>query len=106
MYLTGLFDGTDLGNRLSYWSFVEKGEKEKTETATAVIDSYGRMSAKYLKAVTAGQLCDGLTAFYEDYRNRSIVAPNAAWIVLNTIAGKSGKEIESMTESFRKFPDQ
>ena len=48
------------------------------------------------------QLSDGVTKFYEDYRNWKILVANAVWLVLNTISGKSDAEMEKMIEKFRK----
>jgi hypothetical protein len=51
----------------------------------------------------AGQVSDGLDAFYKDYRNRSIRVVDAMWVVANSIAGTPQKEIDAMTENFRKY---
>jgi hypothetical protein len=101
-YLTGFFDGMDLGNDFSYWGMMDDSGKTDASVAGAV-KSYNIMLDKYLKDVTNVQLADGLTKFYEDYRNRKIMVPKAAWLVFNAISGKSQEEMDKMTESFRKY---
>lgn len=99
-YMTGFFDGMNLGNNFSYWGMLEK---DKNDPAIAkVADSYGNYGAKYLKNVTNSQMADGLDAFFSDYRNRRIETSNAVWLVLNEISGKSDAEMQQMVESWRK----
>jgi hypothetical protein len=56
----------------------------------------------YLTNVTSGQLADGLTAFYSDYRNRRILVSNSVWLVLNEIAGTPKDEMDKLIENWRK----
>lgn len=99
-YITGFFDGIGLGNRFSYWGLLKNESGRKS--LSAVKESYDGYMEKYTDNVTNLQIADGLDAFYEDYRNRKITTYDAVWLVLNSIAGKTEKEMETMTESFRK----
>jgi hypothetical protein len=101
-YMTGFFDGMDLGNNFSFWGMPETNGKLDPSVAGAG-KSYSTMIDKYMKDVTNGQVADGVTKFYEDYRNRKIIISNAVWLVLNSIAGKSDDEMEKMTQNFRKY---
>lgn len=98
-YITGFFDGTKLGNYFSYW-----GMKDKDENANVLgpIKSFSDYGAKYLAHVSNTQLSDGLTVFYQDYRNRKIELTEGIWLVLNTIAGTPEQEIQTMIEAYRK----
>jgi len=98
-YMTGFFDGMDLGNNFSYWGIPDY---KTNRTGQPTIDSYKTMSAKFLTRVTSDQIADGLDNFYEDFRNRSILTHNAVWIVLNMISGKPEDEMQKMVENFRK----
>jgi hypothetical protein len=89
-YITGFMDGTILGYNFSYWNFVHTDAK----CADLVHDSYNSLASQYFKNVTNDQLADGLTKFYEDYRNRRIAADDAVWLVLNEIAG-TPKDVEN-----------
>ena len=60
------------------------------------------MVDKYIQNVTNVQLSEGLSKFYEDYRNRQIMVINAVWLVLNAIGGKPDNDMESLIENFRK----
>jgi hypothetical protein len=91
MYMGGFFDGMELGHSFSYWELPLKYGKRDPVSAT-IVNSYSMMMEKYLKDVTNIQIADGLTKLYEDYRNRTIPIPNAVWLVVNAIAGKSDKE--------------
>jgi hypothetical protein len=96
-YMTGFIDGLELGHNFSYWKLIEKNGN----CASLVTDSYDTHLNKYLTNVTNGQVADGLTSFYEDYRNRRILVSRAVWLVLNEIAG-TPKDVES----WRKNADE
>jgi hypothetical protein len=99
-YMVGFFDGIELGNRFSYWSFAN--DQKATESLKRVFDSYEEYVDKYLKNVTSGQMVDGLDTFYSDFRNRSILVHNAVWLVANQVAGVPQDRIDSMIESWRR----
>ena len=101
MYMVGFFDGMELGHNFSYWELPLKDGK-RDPVSVMILNSYSTMMEKYLKDVTNTQIADGLTKFYEDYRNRTILIQNAVWLVLNAIAGKSDKDMQIMIENFRK----
>jgi len=99
-YVTGFFDGMDLGHRFSYWEFTNK--KELEDCIYKVITSYDNFCDKYFKNVTNGQIVDGLDSFYADFRNRSIVVHSAVWVVVNSIAGTPKKTIDALIENLRR----
>jgi len=58
--------------------------------------------ARYLKNPTTDQVVDGLTEFYEDFRNRSIRVNEAIWVVLRQIAGDPSDQIKQLIANLRK----
>jgi hypothetical protein len=105
-YMIGFFDGMDLGAKFAAWGLMTKKDETSTTLGpipSKVYTSYADYQEKYLKHVTNIQISDGLDAFYNDYRNRTITLDSAVWLVLNTIAGTPDKDLEKMIENFRKF---
>jgi hypothetical protein len=105
-YMTGFFDGMDLGAKFAAWGLMTKKDETSTTLGpipSKVYTSYADYLEKYLKHVTNIQISDGLDAFYNDYRNRTITLDSAVWLVLNTIAGTPAKDLEKMIDNFRKF---
>lgn len=102
MYVTGFFDGMELGHRFSYWGFAPVATKENMPGIEKVANSYAKMKLRYMTNVSSGQVADGLTQFYEDYRNRSISIDEAVWLVANSIAGTPEAKMKELIESFRK----
>ena len=102
VYVVGFFDGLELGHNFSFWATKTADGKMDMEAASKALTSFLEYKDKYLKNVKSGQLADGLTSFYEDFRNRSITISDAVWIVLNSIAGKPQTELDKMIENFRK----
>ncbi len=97
-YVLGAFDGTNLGYGFTTWKLA----KDK-----AASDAYARANAanreytqRYLANVNASQVADGLDVFYADFRNRSIAAHGALWLVLAEIAGDPQADV--MLESWRR----
>jgi hypothetical protein len=106
-YMTGFFDGVQLGNNFSYFAYAKEYEASDPDALVAMqktTESFDKYSTEYLNNVTNEQVADGLDKFYSDYRNRSIALKNGVWIVLNAIAGKPESEIEHISENFRKYP--
>jgi hypothetical protein len=100
-YVVGFFDGMPLGSSFSWWGMPKK-DGNINPAAEVAVESFNMYFEKYFSNLTNGQVADGVTAFYEDFRNRKILMKDAVWIVVNMIAGKSEDEIKTMTESFRK----
>jgi hypothetical protein len=98
-YMTGFFDGMELGRNFAYWGIIEK---DKNDPAMAKVRSSYEEYSKYLINVSNVQLAEGVDTFYSDYRNRQILVHDAVWLVLNQIAGKSDMEMQSMIESWRQ----
>jgi hypothetical protein len=102
-YLAGLVDGTELASRLSGNAPNDQGVKDASaRTATPFAEN----RAKYLGHVTNIQLTDGLDAFYADARNRRILVSDAAWVVLNQLAGTPEAETQALIETSRKNADR
>ena len=99
-YVTGFFDGMELGKNFSCWNFINDPSKKRC--LEAVINSFYEYLHKYFSNITNDQIVDGLNAFYEDFRNRKIRLDNGVWIVVNEIAGKSEKEMKKMIENWRR----
>jgi hypothetical protein len=99
-YSAGLVDGTQLASRLSGNTANDQGVKD------ASADAATGNRAKYLGHVTNIQITDGLDAFYADARNRRILVSDAAWVVLNQIAGAPEAETQALIESSRKNADR
>ena len=74
-YVTGFFDGMELGHRFSYWDMEdEKGRVKRgmSDCASKAAISASKNDEKYFNNVTNDQLVSGLDTFYSDYRNRRI----------------------------------
>ena len=101
IYVVGVFDGMVVGRNFAMW-----GTLEKYGTADPAIGkvmaSYNGLETKYLTNVTSLQLSDGLTEFYKDYQNRSILVSDAVWPVVKEIAGDQQGEIDSLVRNLRK----
>jgi hypothetical protein len=99
-YITGVFDGTNLGYQFSSWKCLDD-----KPCAAKVTESYQFYADRYTKDVTNIQLADGLDVFYKDYRNRKIRVGKAVWLTLNAIAGTPQADLDKMVENFRKNED-
>ena len=99
-FVTGFFDGMDLGNNFSYWGITNSNTECNCISKT--IESYNYYADKYFKNVTNVQLVDGLNDFFSDYRNRRIRISSAVWLVTNSIVGTPKEELDKMIESWRK----
>ena len=103
MYVIGFFDGMHLGRDFSYWGQPTKADGSVDGQAAAkVLNAFSDMLTQYMTNVANDQIADGLTKFYEDYRNRSIEIHDAVWIVLRSVAGTPQAQIDQITESYRK----
>ncbi len=90
----------ELGKNFSIWLSFERGGESKCAGEAA--GSYDHYMRRYMSTVTNGQIRDGLDDFYKDFRNRSILIPDAMWIVVRQIAGDSKPDIEHLTEQLRR----
>jgi hypothetical protein len=100
-YLLGLFDGVNLGSRLTAWGLPSRTRADSLRTAL-VVHSFDSMATRFLSKVTNSQLAEGLDTLYADYRNRRILVLYGTWLVLNAIAGTPDDALRSMTEGFRR----
>jgi hypothetical protein len=100
-YVTGVFDGMELGRNFTSWGIYNLKEKGSPCLSQA-ISSYSDYSEKFFASVTSSQIADGLDVFYKDYRNRSIKVHDAIWVVVNSIAGTPQDKIDKLTENLRK----
>jgi hypothetical protein len=99
-YVTGMIEGSlGLGHGLAIATAVEAQDEAGAEKAEA---NYRAAADRYLTNITQAQVIDGLTAFYRDFRNRSILVAIAVEVVLRQIAGESKDRIDQMVETLRK----
>ena len=101
LYVTGVLDGMELGNHLSFWGLPEK-DGPVDPTLTAAASSYDKIVARYFKDVSAGELAVGLNVFYEEPLNRPISVNDALWLVANSMSGKTDAEMQPLIAGFRK----
>ncbi len=102
-YVAGFIDGMTLGYNFSYWGEVPMGTSPARPAGMSQSSkSFIKMYTKYFTDVSSGQLCDGLTDFYKDARNRHILVHNAIWLVLNQIAGMPKQTLNIMIEGWRR----
>ncbi|MGA8216716.1 MAG: hypothetical protein WB799_24235 [Candidatus Sulfotelmatobacter sp.] len=104
-YITGFFDGTDLGSKFSYWECHDEDVSKACLVNSKARESYEFYGNKYTKDVTNIQLADGLDVFYKDYRNRKIRVSDGVWLTLNAIAGRPQADLDKMVQNFRKNAD-
>ena len=96
--MTGLFDGIQYGNNMSIL-FLADTDRSCTNPIRTSHEEYVK---KYFENVTNGQIVDGLTSFYEDYRNRRILLTDAIWAVTSGISGMSKEKMERFVEDMRR----
>lgn len=101
MYVVGVFDGMDFGRDFAIWGTIKKYGNADPAVGKAVA-SYDGLETKYLTSVSSLQVSDGLTEFYKDYRNRSILVSGAIWPVMKEIAGDPQSDIDSLVRNLRK----
>jgi hypothetical protein len=100
IYVAGLLDGMQLGNKFSVWG-IRQNTADCKDAAKLVKSAYGDYRAKYLANVTNIRIVDGLDGFYSDAKNRGILVNGAVWLVLNQIAGKPAAEMQALVEKWR-----
>jgi hypothetical protein len=99
-YLTGLFDGMELGYNFASWNFIH--DKQIDPCVSQMTKSFNERRDNFLKNVTNDQLVYVLDSFYEDYRNRRIMVNDAVWLIANNLAGTPSKALDTMLENFRR----
>lgn len=90
-----------IGRNFAVWGTMKKSGTADPAVGKALA-SYGDLEAKYFTNVTSLQISDGLTDFYKDYRNRSILVSDAIWPVVKEIAGDPQSDIDSLVLNLRK----
>jgi hypothetical protein len=105
IYVAGLLDGMQLGNKFSVWGIAQNAADCK-DAAKLVDSAYADYRATYLTGVTNIRIVDGLNAFYSDTKNRGILVKGALWLVLNQIAGKPQAEVQALVEKWRNNPEK
>jgi len=99
-YITGLLDGTfGLSRDLLILALSESGDLTFGER---VEGAYSRARDKRVVNVGLGQVYDGVTTFYQDFRNRRILVALAITIVLEQIAGVPPAQVETAIEALRQ----
>src|SRR5687768_12847425 len=94
LIMVGFMEGMELGKSFSIWEGVKKSSAEPWVWKGT--ESYVNYFNKFVAKISYGQMTEGLDVFYKDFRNRSIVLPDALWIVLNQISGTPQAEVDSM----------
>lgn len=70
-----------------------------------VADGILNFDSENIPPVTTGQVCDGVTNFYNDFRNQNILVVDAVWVVLHQIAGTPPDSIiQADIEHWRQYP--
>jgi hypothetical protein len=100
-YMVGFVDGLALGHVFSYWNLKDLDGKLDVAGGFRASKAYDE-SYRLLEKTTNGQLVDGLSKVYGDYRNRQILVSDAVWIVVLGINGMSDKDMEVLLISSRK----
>jgi hypothetical protein len=59
-----------------------------------------------IRDITCGQMRDGISALYEDYRNKRLLAINLLSVVKMQVAGKSEAEINSVLQGLRQISSE
>ncbi|MFN7984143.1 MAG: hypothetical protein U0Q11_20035 [Vicinamibacterales bacterium] len=103
-YVIGFCDGIELGKSWAQPTLTGPSgsaeNREKLREFDAIEQRARERSSKYAEKVSFGQVADGLTEFYRDFRNRSIRVHWAVDVVLRQI---SGENVTSMVESLRRL---
>ena len=99
-YVAGVIEGTSIGE---LWSTpILEGPPQPTdeqlrvaeEHVTSVYRSFTERHKRYLGGrVNNKQIADGLTSFFKDFRNRSILLIDSIQVVLRQIAGENTDEL-------------
>ena len=97
-YVVGLIDGEAMGIMITDGSPLITDDRSSVDER---VNRYARNSVRFTTAAP-GQVVEGMDKFFEDFRNRSISAGVAAWIVLNQIAGATDAQVESLTLKARQ----
>lgn len=101
-YITGFWDGMELGHSFDLWGLLNQG-KEKEACAADADESFKTYTDKYGKNVSNLQIVNGLNTFYSDDKNKSIPIHGAVWIVLNSIAGTPQQTLDRLMETYRNI---
>ncbi len=101
-YITGFWDGMELGHSFDLWGLLNRG-KEKEACAADADESFKTYTDKYGKNVSNLQIVNGLNTFYSDDKNKSIPIHGAVWIVLNSIAGTPQQTLDRLMETYRNI---
>jgi hypothetical protein len=97
-YVTGVFDGLSMGNQYSMDLSSIPTPKATLQANEAIGKRFDKTVSRYYAKVSNDQLSDGLTEFFKDFRNRSILISDAIDIVVRQIAGEN---VESLIK-FRR----
>lgn len=97
-YITGLFDGKNVAETFIVNSLKNDGKQINAIDVSMVC---GKLDGVFGN-VTSGQLADGLSSFYSDYRNRKILVEDAIPVVIGEIDGVSEKILKESTENLRR----
>jgi hypothetical protein len=99
-YVTGFFDGMNLGFQFSQWKYAD--DTTKRSCLENVNKSYNYYCEKFFSHITNLQVTDGLDNFYSEPGNRNILMFDAIWIVANEVAGIPDDAVQKIIENYRK----
>ncbi len=66
-----------------------------------ILNRNERLSPYGVYEITVGQLYEGLTLFYDDFKNKQLKLPAAIYVVKKQIKGASAEEIEAIMQWLR-----
>jgi hypothetical protein len=103
-YVVGLMDGVqDLALVIMLDALPETSavSEDAAKQAMAAVVRSTTSIVEAIPSSTIGQISDGITEFYKDFRNRRLAAINGAVTVFKQISGTPQAEIDAMLERMR-----
>jgi len=105
VYVSGIFSGIQYEYKVWDFGLVlsdKTSSQESLEHDKSVEDFATKHNEKEFRNVSAGQIADGLTALYSDYRNRRITVDGAFIIVVRSLDGSPDEEVQKLLEEKRQ----
>lgn len=99
-FVLGILDGMELGENISRWALETHSPSNKK------VEESLRTYNKDFRNVSNLQICDGLDSLYSDYKNRSILIWEGAYLVVQSIKGIPQEIYEKMLEDYRKLQNR
>lgn len=99
-FALGMVDGLILAIEFIYDAAVLKNAKY--EKATEFVGDYADACDEYVAGIRDTQAVDGLDAFYQDFRNRTILVPFGMRVVAFQIRGVENSSIQDAVRYYRQ----